>query len=270
MYNSILKNLIRKKILVFDLDGTITESKAPISSTMAKLLLELLKIKKIAIIGGGSYNQFQKQLLKHLNPKMPQLQNLFLFPTNATAFYLYQGTWKKIYHQTLSKKEKQQIKKAIRLAIKKSGYKRPKKTYGPLIEDRQSQITFSALGQNVVSILGKQGLILKKRWLNQNKSLKMRILKNLQQLLPNFTVKTAGYTSIDITKKNIDKAYGIYQITKYLKTPIKEIFFIGDAIFKGGNDYPVTQTGVQYLNVSGPKEVINILQTLLKKLKINA
>ena len=109
-------------------------------------------------------------------------------------------------------------------AIQKSGYIRPSKVYGKLIEDRGSQISFSALGQDIVAILGKRGVALKEKWRKENTPLKLRIVKILQRMLPEFEVRAAGYTTIDITRKGIDKAYGVRQIRKKLGVSIKKWF----------------------------------------------
>jgi len=77
-------------------------------------------------------------------------------------------------------------------------------------------------------------------------------------------VRAAGFTTIDVTKKGIDKAYGIRQIQKHLKIPISKMFFIGDAIFPGGNDYAVVRTGVDYMPVKNPEEAKKIINVLAK------
>jgi len=76
-------------------------------------------------------------------------------------------------------------------------------------------------------------------------------------------VHAAGFTTIDITRRGIDKAYGIRQIEKYLHIPIGTMLFIGDALYRGGNDAPAKKTGVQTIAVSGPKDTIAIIKKIL-------
>ena len=124
-------------------------------------------------------------------------------------------------------------------------------------------MTFSALGQDVVKVLGKKGVKMKERWLKQNRALKMKIAKRVAKYLPRLEVHAAGFTSIDVTKKGIDKAYGLRQIEKQLGVKIKDMLFIGDAIFPGGNDYAVVRTGVDYMPVKGPAEAKKIIRAIL-------
>lgn len=63
-----------------------------------------------------------------------------------------------------------------------------------------------------------------------------------------------GATSIDVTKPDIDKAYGIGKLRDLLHISLKEMIFIGDAQFVGGNDFPVKEAGVVSIPVRGPNE----------------
>ncbi|MGB9608852.1 MAG: HAD-IIB family hydrolase, partial [Minisyncoccia bacterium] len=213
----LLKSIKSKEIIVFDLDGTLTLSKSNLDQEMAELLAKLLKIKKVAIIGGGKYKQFENQFLKYLNCGSLQ-KNLFLFPTNATAFYKFKNNkWLKIYELILKRNEVQKIFNTFNQVFEKFNYHHPNVTYGPVIENRGTQITFSALGQEIVNQLGKAGLKLKEDWNKKNNKLRIKMAKELQKLLPEFDVKIGGLTSIDVIPKGIDKAYGLNQISKNLK-----------------------------------------------------
>ena len=139
----------------------------------------------------------------------------------------------------------------------------PEKTYGEIIENRGSQITWSALGQDVVKILGDKGVELKNKWREENTPLKLKIAKMLQEELSNLEIHAAGYTSIDITKPGIDKAYGLHQIEEHLGIKIENMLFVGDAIFEGGNDYAITKTPVNYVQVKDPQETKAVIKAVL-------
>lgn len=255
-----------KKLIVFDLDGTLAPTKATMDPEMTELFAQLLRIKKVAVIGGGKYGLFKEQLVRSLfGFPRDLLTNLFLFPTTSTSFYRYQNGWKKVYTHELSLADRKRIKQTFREVLKEINYVPPQKTYGPVIEDRRTQVTFSALGQDVVKVLGgKKGVRMKLEWKEKNTPLKLKITRLMAKRLPHLEVRAAGYTSIDVTRKGIDKAYGLYQIEKYLKVPIKDMFFVGDAIFPGGNDYAAVRTGVQTVQVSGPKEAKKVIRKILK------
>lgn len=260
-------DLKNKKLIIFDLDGTLTKSKAPMDVKTSALLDKLLQKKRVAVIGGGKYEQFQRQFLSKLKTPKPLLKNLFLFPTTSTTFYRFaNGKWKLVYSDYFSPIQKKKIINAFHIAFKKHGYKPPKKPYGKIIEDRGNQITFSALGQDAPK--GKNAyaiyLAAKEKW-NKENDLRPKMMKTIKKYLPVFEVKRGGLTSIDVTKKGIDKAYGVRQIRKALGIQIKDMLFVGDALYPGGNDSAAKKTGVQCIQISGPKETQKIIKSLIEK-----
>lgn len=247
-----------KKIVIFDLDGTLTESKANLDPEMAILLCRLLRKKIVAVMGGGGYFQFQKQLLVYLRCPEPLLKNLFILPTSGGRLYKYNAKkWQLIYKHALADREKRQVFDAFKKAFLVINYVLPKKTYGKVMEDRESQITFSALGQ-------KAPLKKKEEW-NKKQDIRYKIKGALEKHLPEFEVRLGGLTSIDITKKGIDKAYGIEEMAKLLSTSIKEMIYVGDALFEGGNDHAVIRTGIDTIQISGPVDVKYLIQQAIKK-----
>ena len=52
-----------KQLIVFDLDGTLAESKSSLDPEMSSLIHDLLGIVKVAVISGGAWKQFKDQLL---------------------------------------------------------------------------------------------------------------------------------------------------------------------------------------------------------------
>jgi phosphomannomutase len=242
-----------KKLIVFDLDGTLAESKAAIDSEMIKIFDALLNVVKVAIISGGDWPQFEKQVLSHLAHNR-QLKNLSILPTCGTKFYAYKSGWKKLYSEDFTDKQKKKIIDSLNKAVEESGFK-AEKTWGEQIEDRGSQITFSALGQEAP-------LDEKKKW-DPGFTKRKKIQKALSITIPEFSVNLGGTTSVDITKPGIDKAYGIKKLKDILGIKKKEMIFIGDAIFPGGNDYPAKQAGVVSVCVKDPNETKRVIEGII-------
>ena len=91
-----------KKLIVFDLDGTLAESKSSIDAEMAALFNKLLDVIKVAVISGGNWPQFQKQVLFHLGDDQ-RLKNLSLLPTCGTQFFQYQKGWVQLYAENFTR-----------------------------------------------------------------------------------------------------------------------------------------------------------------------
>ena len=258
------RNLSKKTVIIFDLDGTLTESKSKLEKDMAESLGRLLNKKRAAIIGGGSYAQFEKQFLAHFLYPAGLLKNLFLFPTSGARFYRYDDEWREIYSHILSQEEKENIFDAFEKAFRILSYEHTGESYGELFEDRGTQISFSPLGQCVVAVLGaERGVALKQKWNAEHDTTRKNLARVLQEMLPDFEVRVGGLTTIDVTKKGIDKGYGIRQIEKNLQVPKSEMLFVGDALYEGGNDHPVLKEGVETIAVSGPEDTKKIIKILL-------
>ena len=242
-----------KKLIVFDLDGTLAESKASLDAEMAKLLTALLGIVKVAVISGGDWPQFEKQVLSNL-PHDERLKNLSLLPTCGTKFYQYAGDWKKIYSEDFTADEKKKIISSLKQALEAAGFK-VEKVWGETIEDRGSQITFSALGQQAP-------IEEKKKW-DADFAKRKKIKALLDKLIPEFSVRLGGTTSVDVTKPGIDKAYGIRKLRDILGIAIDEMIFVGDALFPGGNDYPAKEAGVLSIRVRDPNESKRVIEAII-------
>ena len=255
-----------KKLVVFDLDGTLAESKASIDAEMAALLSSLLACAKVAVISGGNWPQFQKQVLAHL-PHDEHLKNLSLLPTCGTKFYRYAADvaephgrlsrrtdWEKLYSEDFTAAEKEKIIGALNKSITTAGCK-VEKVWGEIIQDRGSQITFSALGQQAP-------LDEKKKW-DPDFAKRKKIKAILDKLIPEFSVRLGGATSIDVTKPGIDKAYGIRKLRDILCIAIQDMIYIGDAVFPGGNDYPAKEAGALSIEVRDPHETKTVIEAIL-------
>jgi HAD superfamily hydrolase (TIGR01484 family) len=248
-----------KALVVFDLDGTLAESKSSIDAEMAKLLNSLLGIVKVAVISGGAWQQFEQQVLAHLSHG-EGLKNLSLLPTCGTKFYQYESGWKLLYSEDFTAAETKKITDSLKQATAPSE-REVKQVWGDVIEDRGSQITFSALGQQAP-------LEQKTKW-DPDFAKRKKIKAALDLLIPGFSVRLGGATSIDVTKHGIDKAYGIRKLRDVLHLPIDQMIFIGDAVFPGGNDYPAKQAGALTIAVKDPHETKRVIEAIIACLAEN-
>ena len=243
-----------KRLIVFDLDGTLAKSKSSLDDEMAQLLRNLLSIIRVAVISGGDWPQFQTQLISNL-PEGADLGNMSILPTCGTKFYQYDGAWKLLYAENFTPEEKQKIIAALQHATAGLGIE---KTWGEQIEDRGSQITFSALGQQAP-------LEEKSKW-DPDFAKRQKIKAQVDSDISGYSVRLGGTTSVDVTRPGIDKAYGIEKLAEILSIMKDEMLFIGDAVFPGGNDYPAKQAGVTTIQVRDPEETKRVVEAIIASL----
>jgi phosphomannomutase len=246
-----------KTLIAFDLDGTLAESKSAIDDEMAGLLSTLLAVVNVAVISGGAWPQFQTQVIARL-PSDADLIRLSILPTCGTKFLQYKNGWQTLYSEDFTDAQKLKIESALQTAVNAAGF-HIDKTWGEQIEDRGSQITFSALGQQAP-------LDAKKTW-DPDFSKRQKIKALLDVSIPEFSVQLGGTTSVDVTLPGIDKAYGIRKLRDVLGIPIAQMLYGGDALFPGGNDYPVRTTGADCIQVRDPNETKRVIETVVACLK---
>lgn len=230
------------RLVMFDLDDTLAPSKSPLADNMVALLRRMLGDTLGCIISGGRFGQFQSQVLDRLGV-FETMGNLHLMPTCGTQYVRWSGeAWETVYAEYLSDDEKKRTLDVLETGARELGLWESQ-TWGPILEDRSSQITFSALGQSAP-------VDAKSAW-DPDGAKKESLRAYAAQRLPDLEVRSGGSTSVDVTKKGIDKAYGANKLMHILDLGIDDILFFGDRLDEGGNDYPVKALGITSIAVHG-------------------
>jgi phosphomannomutase len=246
----------KPRAVVFDLDGTLAESKQPVTTAMAELLARLTVSHSIAVMSGGSWIQFERQFVS-MFPPGTDFSRIYLFPDNAAQCFTYKGgEWAERYNMAFSATERDEIMGALQKAIAESGFPKPPQMWGEQIEDRGGQISFSPLGQQAP-------LEAKKEWRAAHDADREHLRGILSTQLPGYSVRTGGETTIDITRTGITKAYGLQKLVELTGMPISEMIYVGDALEEGGNDSVVIETGVRTHVVIGPQDTAVFIKELI-------
>ena len=250
-----------KKVLAFDLDDTLAITKSPISDEMSEVLGEVLEYFEVCIISGGRFEQFKTQVIDRLHVSPRQLSRLHLMPTCGTRYYRYNELdteWQLQYAEDLTDDQKQQIQTVLEASAKELGLWEDTPA-GDIIEDRGSQITFSALGQ-------KASPEDKYAW--DPTGSKKASLRDLAALsLPGLEVRGGGSTSIDVTREGIDKAYGMQKLIDAINVSMDDILFFGDRLQEGGNDYPVKVMGIDSIEVEKWEDTAAQLRAIIAAIR---
>jgi len=243
------------RLVIFDIDGTLAESKQSLSHEMALALAKLLATTPVAIVSGGGLPQFLKQIVARL-PRHTHLEHLYLLPTSGAALYERKNNeWHKVYEERLTEKETAHITNEITEGIGATGIidlSHP--AYGERIENRGSQVTLSALGQQAP-------LSVKQSW-DPDRAKRLRLYEWLTPRLPDYEVRVGGTTSIDVTKRGIDKAYGVHKLCARLGIDERDALYVGDQLSRGGNDAAVLTTAVATCAVTGPADTLRTITLL--------
>lgn len=260
--------MLDKKIVAFDLDGTLAESKQILELPMAETLAGLAMQKIVAVISMCSFHQFQTQFLSVWRKFVATLpaeealkinKNLYLLPTSGCQIFRYdetQNDWRILAQENLSEEFETRAKEALDFVIKSGQFEIPAESFGPRMEDRGAQITFSALGQEAP-------LDKKKVW-DPDQKKRLKIKAKLEEVIPEVDISIGGATSIDILPKGFNKAVGLQKLLDLLSEEKSDLVFVGDALFPGGNDYSTHEAGFETIKVSGPTETKQLIENWLK------
>ncbi len=257
-----------KKVLSFDIDQTLNIAKTPIPDEIAELLIRCLNHYEIAPISGQKFDQFLIQIVDRLvenGATTEQLSHLHLFVAQGTQYYRYEPSgdqydrayWKQVYNYPLSDEQVKKITETIEQAARELDlWEQDKVAEGDeIIENRLSQVTFSALGQ-------KAGTEAKYAWDPDCKK-REKIVARCKELAPEFDYEIGGTTSINAFIPGTNKVFGMTHLLEELNVSKEEVLYFGDMTQPGGNDYPVVEMGVDTITVRSHEDTAYALRGIL-------
>ena len=251
------------RLVAFDLDDTLAPSKSAIDPRIGELLIALAERVEVAIISGGQLGQFTAQVVDRLPEASDDvLSRLHLMPTCGTQYYrLTPAGIETVYARTLSDDQKARALAAVEEEARRLGLWEAQ-TWGAILEDRGSQITFSALGQTAP-------VDAKMAW-DPTGEKKSALRDAVAARVPDLEVRSGGSTSVDITERGIDKAYGMRRLAEQTGIDLGDMLFVGDRLDEAGNDYPVLAMGVACQAVEGWPDTAAFLEQLIPTLPARA
>ncbi len=250
-----------KKVLAFDIDQTLNIAKTPITEEIADLLKDCLHHFEICPISGQKFDQFLVQIVNELKDATPEeLSHLHLFVAQGTQYYRFnieKNDWELVYNYPLTDEQVAKISETIEKSARELGFWEEDKLQpgDEIIENRLSQVTFSALGQ-------KAGTEEKYAWDPDCKK-REQIVKRCKELSPEFDYEIGGTTSINAITPGMNKEFGMTHLLEELNVTKDEILYFGDMTQPGGNDYPVVQMGIDTITVRNHEDTAYALRGIL-------
>lgn len=243
------------KLVIFDLDDTLAESKCDLAPEMVAALEGLLETRHVAVVSGCKEAQFHKQFVHFVAERY--YPRLVVAPVSGGQLLRYrEGAWRTVAETSMGI-SLEAVVAAFERAFDEVGFERPTQLWGEQFEDRVCQVTFSALGQ-----AAPHGV--KKGW-DPDFARRKPVIAALRRLLPEgLMVRAGGSTSIDVSA--FEKDYGINAIVREVAAEgidADAALFVGDAIFPEGNDYSVTRTSVRYLMTRSVADTRAIIAQIL-------
>lgn len=248
------------KVFGFDLDNTLASSKQPMKPPMIERFSALTSCATVALISGGSMAVVTSQVLDVLAPTANRA-NLHVMPTSGSRYYRWdeaESRWGLVYSHDLDPETVAVIESSLERHARELGLWEAE-TWGPRIENRGSQITFSACGQYAP-------VEVKQAW-DPDNTRKHALAEAVRADLPDLKIRAGGYSSVDVSKHGMDKAYAVRSLAAALGIEPGRILFTGDRMGPGGNDYPAVEAGAMGMRVKDPQDALGLMDALLARLR---
>jgi len=218
------------RIFIFDVDGTLTPSRQPMTKEFQKFFKEWVKKNKFYLVTGSDLPKLQEQMC--------------YFDIEAEGIFTCCGNefWKpdpsipitsaeQIYHNKF--KPPQNLLTYLGEQLRMTDY--PVKA-GNHIEDRGTLLNFSIVGRDC-SLQQRKDYYEYDKLTDERKT----ITKYIRESWNDLDAVIGGQISIDIYPKGNDKSQVLNVIEQERLVPPSEYIFIGDGIENGGNDYPLAE-----------------------------
>lgn len=233
-----------KKLLCFDLDGTLTQHRSSLEKENRNLLDELSKKYKIIMVGAGNAPRIYEQMGE--------------YPIDIIANYGMQESKMIDGKFTIIREEKSNPDKAY--FIEKIAYLRQKYGY---TEFKGETVEFHSTGMVTFPLLGTKAEIKDKIAFDPTREKRKVLYPEVLELFPEYTVFIGGSSSFDFTAKKYNKYDAIMTYAKANGYTKDEILYIGDDFGDGGGDSHIRLGGMDYIEITDYRKTAEALAFLL-------
>ena len=232
-----------KRLICFDLDGTLTQHRSPLGEENRAVLDKLKEKYKVIMVGAGSarriYNQMQD------------------YPIDIIANYgmeeskMVDGNFT-IIRQVITQPDKDYFLEKAEYLRKKYGY----------TQYKGESVEFHGTGMVTFPLLGTKADLADKIVFDPTREKRRVLYPEVLELFPQYTVYIGGSSSFDFTEKQYNKYDAIMAYAKENLYKKEEILYIGDDFEDGGGDSHIRLGGMDYVEITDYKELKSKLEYL--------
>ena len=247
---------------LFDMDGTLTDARQPITEDVIETLKKTSPGIKKYLVTGSDFSKVEEQM------GSDNLLSLFerLYTCNGTRVWncnLDMDDETGVVEPELIHKvsltdyySESDINHIVNVLLETAYKTHTKIKTGTFVEWRDSQINFSVVGRNCTSAQRENYV----KW-DKKSGERKKIINQLREQFQGWglSFRLGGQISIDITREGWDKSYAFNNMKE---SPDQCIFF-GDKICKDGNDFDIAMRCAKYHSIENPADLILQLQEYL-------
>ncbi|RDB23546.1 Phosphomannomutase [Hypsizygus marmoreus] len=253
MVSAAFADRLTKKLVLFDVDGTLTPARQALSPEMIAALDDLRKKAIVGFVGGSDLVKISEQLSVNGSNAVDDFDYAFA-ENGLTAYKLGKPLESQSFIKFLGEDRYKPLVNFILHYVADMDI--PIKR-GTFVEFRNGMVNVSPIGRNatIEERLAFQAY-------DQKHGLRGAFVKALQEKFPDYglTYSIGGQISFDIFPNGWDKTYALRHVED---EEFDEIHFFGDKTYKGGNDYEIfSDPRTIGHSVTSPADTIRILAEL--------
>lgn len=234
------------KLIAFDLDGTLTQHKTPLSDEHRAILTELSKRYKLLMAGAGMCQRIFNQMGK--------------FPIDILGNY---GLQYAEYNAELGELEikenltfpcdRESVEKRVTMMREKYGF----------TEYAGDNVEFHASGCVTFPILGTKAAQEDKLAFDPDRAKRRAIHDQVIEMFPEYVVFVGGSSSFDMAPQPHDKYHALAEYCAEHGISHDEVVYVGDDYGPGGNDESVYLGDFNFYKVDDYRTLRTVLADLL-------
>lgn len=244
----------------FDLDDTLGPSQRQVPAPVRAELALLCARRHVCVVSGATPAQFRECLLD-LAPLDRHGTHLYALASyGAQRGTRRDGRWVFEIRRSLTAQQRRDAMLAIRTeAIRLGLWVSDDEVVGVRMDDRETQITFSALGRDATRVR-------KAAW-DPDGRRRLALVDAVSSQLVDCVVRLGGETSIDVLPTGADKGTAVAELLADLGARPARCLFVGDRLYPSGNDYPVAESGIDCVSVRTWHDTLELLRSLTASIR---
>ena len=232
------------KLVAFDLDGTLTQHKSPLSDENRAVLDRLAEKYKLLMVGAGMCRRIFNQMCH--------------YPVDIVGNYglqtaLYRSGDIEIAENVVVPCDRESIERRVAQLREKYGF----------TEFSGSSVEYHASGAVSIPLLGTEAKLADKLAFDPDRSRRRAIYDEVRQLFCDYTVFVGGSSSFDMTPAPYQKAYALERYCAANGIEKDQVVYVGDDYGPGGNDEPVLLAGFSFIKVDSYLNFPTLMEQLL-------
>lgn len=263
------------RIVLFDMDGTLTPARREMNWEMVDALYNLQSSGfEIGIVSGSDLQYIKQQCNVLFDLTQVNCSKIHWLPCNGTKYFKYTRfddvnvDFKKIYEHNMrqhlgEKKWRRLVQLLINLQNSMTRVHRKIPLTGTFIDYRGSTVNWCPIGRSADHADRESWEALNKD--NSIRELWLHLAKEgLQSAnLKDVVIKYGGDTSFDIYPRGWDKTFSFKNFSDYEK-----VYFVGDRCTPTGNDFEAYKlAGDLGFETTSPEQTIKIISHIIEKNK---